>query len=111
LDKANERKNKQREGDEGIHQGVCLQPERAASTGLRAEIRFSMREVCLSIVSKPPRRHKGTGICTWVSTSGREHGADELFMDYLLALRNFSFFILQEHKKRGKNLYHTCLLT
>lgn len=67
-DKASERRSKQRGGGEGIHQ-----PERAASTGLRDEIRFSIRETCLSIVSKPPRRLKGTGICTWVSTSGREH--------------------------------------
>lgn len=105
-DKANERKNKQREGDEGIHQGVCWQPEKAASTGLRAEIKFNIREVCLSIVSKPLRRLKGTGICTWLSTSGREHGADELFMDYLLVLRNFSLFILQERKKGGKKVSH-----
>lgn len=72
-DKANERKSKQR-GGEGIQQGVCLQPERAASTGLGDEIRFSIRETCLSIVPKPPRRLKGAGICTWVSTSGGEHG-------------------------------------
>lgn len=52
----------------------------------------------------PPRRLKVTGICTWVSTSGKEHGTDELFMDYLLVLRNFSLFIPQEHKKGGKNL-------
>lgn len=45
-DKANERKSKQR-GGEGIQQGVCLQPERAASTGLGDEIRFSIRETCL----------------------------------------------------------------
>lgn len=101
MDKATERKNKERGGDEGIHQGVCSQPEKAAKTGLRAEIRFSIREVCLSVVSKPPRRLKGTEICTRVSTPGREHGADELFMGCLLVLWNFSLFILQEHKKKG----------
>lgn len=111
-DKANERKSKERGGGERIHQGVCLQPERADSTGLGDEIRFSIRETCLSIVSKPLRRLKGTGICTWVSTSGREHGVMNYSWFIYLVLRNFSLFIVQEQwkKKRDKNLYHTCLL-
>lgn len=101
-DRANERKSKQRGGGEGIHQGVCLQPERAASTGLRDEIRFSIRETCLSIVSEPLRRLKGTGICTWVSTSGKEHRVMNYSWIVYLCSGIFSLFIVQEQQKKKK---------
>lgn len=47
------------------------------------------------------------GLYIWKRARG-----DELFMDYLLVLRNFSLFIVQEQqkKKKDRNLYHTCLL-
>lgn len=113
-DRANERKSKQRGGGEGIHQGVCLQPERAASTGLRDEIRFSIRETCLDCIRAPQetQRHRNLhmGLYIWKRTQG-----DELFMDCLLVLRNFLFIhssgAAKEKKRKGdKKLYHTCLL-
>ena len=98
-DKANERKNKQREGDKGIHQGTCLQPLR-----FKAGIRFST-----SLSQSYPSPQGDSKAQEWAR--GSLHLEEKVgMMNYswviYLCSGIFSLFILKEG---GENLYHTCI--